>query len=82
MASGMRAGRLEQLTRGARVFGAALRGKQRTAIELTTSAGMLAAVELFATGQLPRHGFVRQEQCTLAALSGTRVAHYFAGLLD
>jgi hypothetical protein len=39
-------------------------------------------VELFATGQLPRHGFVRQEQCTLAALSGTRVAHYFAGLLD
>ena len=81
MASGKRAGRLEQLTRGARIFGAALRGRQRTAIELTTSAGMLAAVELFATGQLPQQGFVRQEQCTLAALSNTRVASYFDGLL-
>jgi saccharopine dehydrogenase-like NADP-dependent oxidoreductase len=81
MASGMRAGRLEQLTRGTRIFGAALRGRQRTAIELTTSAGMLAAVELFATGQLPQQGFVRQEQCTLAALSNTRVAPYFDGLL-
>ena len=38
--------RLEQLTRSARIFGAVLRGRQRTAIELTTSAGMLAAVEL------------------------------------
>ena len=81
MASGMRAGRLEQLMRGTRIFGAPLRGRQRTAIELTTSAGMLAAVELFATGQLPQQGFVRQEQCTLAALSNTRVASYFDGLL-
>ena len=67
--------------RGTRIFGAPLRGRQRTAIELTTSAGMLAAVELFASGQLPQQGFVRQEQCTLAALSGTHVAPYFEGLL-
>ena len=45
------------------------------------AAGMLAAVELFATGQLPQQGFVRQEQCTLAALSNTRVAPFFEGLL-
>ena len=81
MANGMRAGRLEQLTHTARIFGGLLRGKQRTAIELTTAAGMLGAVELFATGQLPQHGFVRQEQCTLPALLATRSGAYFQSLL-
>lgn len=82
MASGMRAGRLEQLTHTTRIFGGLLRGKQRTAIELTTAAGMLGAVELFATGQLPQKGFVRQEQCTLPALLGTRSGAYFHSLLN
>ena len=81
MANGMRAGRLEQLTHTARIFGGLLRGKQRTAIELTTAAGMLGAVELFATGQLPQQGFVRQEQCTLPALLATRSGAYFQSLL-
>ena len=80
MASGMHGGRLEQITRTARIFGAPLRGKQRTAIELITAAGMLGAVELFATGQLPQQGFVRQEQCTLTALLGTCVGSYFQSL--
>lgn len=82
MASGMRSGRLEQLTRTTRIFGGLLRGKQRTAIELTTAAGLLGAVELFATGQLPQQGFVRQEQCTLPALLGTRSGAYFQSLLS
>ncbi|WP_370682188.1 saccharopine dehydrogenase family protein [Comamonas sp. GB3 AK4-5] len=82
MATGIRAGKQEQLTRSARIYGAPLRGKQRTAIELTTAAGVLGAVELFASGQLPQRGFVRQEQCPLPALLATRVGHYFAGLQD
>jgi saccharopine dehydrogenase-like NADP-dependent oxidoreductase len=81
-ATGLQNGRLEQETRIARIYGAPLRGRQRTAIELTTAAGVLGAAELFATGQLPQHGFVRQEQCTLSALLATRVGHYFESLRD
>lgn len=80
MATGLRAGQLEQITRCTRIFGAPLRGRQRTAIELTTAAGVLGAVELFASGQLPLHGFVRQEQCPLPAVLRTRVGHYLQGL--
>ena len=81
-ATGLRSSRLEQETRTVRIYGARLRGRQRTAIELTTAAGMLGAVELFATSQLPQHGFVRQEQCALSALLATRVGHYFESLRD
>ncbi|MEX8193655.1 saccharopine dehydrogenase family protein [Comamonas guangdongensis] len=81
-AAGLQGGRLEQETRTTRIHGTALRGRQRTAIELSTAAGVLGAVELFATGQLPQHGFVRQEQCTLSALLATRAGHYFEGLRD
>ena len=81
MASGLRGGRLEQLTHSTRLYGAPLRGQQRTAIELTTAAGALAAVECCAQGLLPQQGFVRQEQCTLSALRNTRVGRYFEALL-
>lgn len=80
-ATGLRSGRLEQVTHSAQLYGAALRGRQRTAIELTTAAGVLAAVELWAQGLLPQQGFVRQEQCTLSALRNTRVGRYFEALL-
>ena len=80
-ATGMRSGRLEQLTHNTRLYGAPLRGQQRTAIELTTAAGALAAVELCAQGLLPQQGFVRQEQCTLSALRNTRVGRYVEALL-
>ena len=82
MATGLRGGRLEQITRSTRIHGAPLRGVQRTAIEVTTAAGVLGAVELFASGQLPQQGFVRQEQCALSALLATRVGQYFQGLQD
>lgn len=80
-ATGLRGGRLVQETRAARVYGAPLRGKQRTAIELTTAAGVLGVLELFAQGQLPQRGFVSQEQSPLAAFLATRVGPYYQGLL-
>lgn len=81
IATGMRSGRLEQVTHSAKLYGASLRGRQRTAIELTTAAGVLAAVELWTRGLLPQQGFVRQEQCTLSALRSTRVGRYLDALL-
>lgn len=81
-ATGMRNGRFEQETRTARIFGGLLRGQHRTAIELTTAAGVVGAFELLLRGQLPRQGFIRQEQVALPDFLATRVGHYYAQLDD
>ena len=74
-ATGLRDGRFEQETRVGRVFGAALRGKERTAIELTTAAGVVGMLELLQQGKLPARGFVGQEQVSLRQFLATRVGH-------
>jgi saccharopine dehydrogenase-like NADP-dependent oxidoreductase len=79
-ASGMRQGRFEQETRVTRVFGATLRGQQRTAIELTTAAGVVGVLELLMQGKLPERGFVGQEQVPLQDFLATRVGRHYAGL--
>ncbi|WP_198972690.1 saccharopine dehydrogenase family protein [Xylophilus sp. ASV27] len=79
-ASGLRGGRFEQETRVARIFGAPLRGVARTAIELSTAAGVLGALELLRAGRLPGAGFIAQEQVPLDAFLGTRAGHHYAGL--
>ncbi|CAN7675800.1 MULTISPECIES: saccharopine dehydrogenase family protein [unclassified Variovorax] len=79
-ASGLRDSRFEQETRVGRVFGAALRGKERTAIELTTAAGVVGVFELLQQGKLPASGFVGQEQVSLQQFLATKVGHYYKGL--
>ncbi|HSV46439.1 MAG TPA: saccharopine dehydrogenase C-terminal domain-containing protein [Ramlibacter sp.] len=79
-ASGMREGRFEQETRVGRVFGAQLRGKARTAIELTTAAGVVGVFQMLQEGKLPSRGFVGQEQASLEDFLSTRVGHYYKGL--
>ncbi|MEO8856030.1 MAG: saccharopine dehydrogenase C-terminal domain-containing protein [Burkholderiaceae bacterium] len=79
-ATGLREDRFEQETRVCRVFGATLRGKARTAIELTTAAGVVGVFELLQSGKLPDRGFIGQERVPLAAFMATRVGHYYKGL--
>jgi saccharopine dehydrogenase-like NADP-dependent oxidoreductase len=79
-ASGMRGGRFEQETRLARIFGSNLRGIQRTAIELTTAAGVVGVFELLLTGKLAVQGFVGQEQVSLEDFLHTKVGHFYEGL--
>jgi saccharopine dehydrogenase-like NADP-dependent oxidoreductase len=79
-ASGKREGRFEQDTRSAHIFGSSLRGTERTAIELTTAAGVCGAFELQMSGKLPARGFVAQEEVSLAAFLATRVGHYYRAL--
>jgi saccharopine dehydrogenase-like NADP-dependent oxidoreductase len=43
-----------------------------SAIQITTAAGICAAVDLFREGQLPKHGFIRQEQVSLPAFLKNR----------
>ena len=79
-ASGMRGGRFEQETRLARIYGEKLCETDRTAIELSTAAGVVGVFGLLRAGKLPQSGFVGQEQVSLEAFLGTAVGRCYAAL--
>jgi saccharopine dehydrogenase-like NADP-dependent oxidoreductase len=52
-------------------------GENWSAIQITTAAGVCAALDLFVTGRLTHRGFVRQEQVDFDAFLANRFgAHY------
>jgi saccharopine dehydrogenase-like NADP-dependent oxidoreductase len=53
-----------------KMHGEIVQGRRLSAIQLTTAAGVVAALELFARGALPK-GFVKQESISLQQLLGT-----------
>ncbi len=69
--SGMRQGQLVQEVFARKIF--AERGPLAvSAIQITTAAGVCAAVDLFREGTLPNRGFIRQEQIELPAFLANR----------
>ena len=78
-ASGHRHGRLEEESYPIRVFGADVDGHRLSAIQLSTAAGICAALDLVAQGVLPQRGFVGQEQISLEALLANRFGRVYAG---
>lgn len=63
--SGMKDGRLMQETYAHKVYSQLADGVMRSAIQLTTAAGICTVLDLLAAGTLPRAGFVRQEDIRL-----------------
>ena len=63
--SGMRAGSLVQEVFARKIFADRSEGAPLSAIQITTAAGICAAVDLFREGKLPSCGFIRQEQVAL-----------------
>ena len=62
--SGLRGGSFVEEVFARKIF--AERGDNpQSAIQITTAAGICAAVDLFRTGKLPQRGFIRQEQVAL-----------------
>ena len=53
-------------------------GRRWRAISWTTACSASAVVELVASGELPAHGFLRQEEIPLDALLGTRSGSHLA----
>jgi saccharopine dehydrogenase-like NADP-dependent oxidoreductase len=78
-ASGHRHGRLEEESYPIRVFGADVDGHRLSAIQLSTAAGICAALDLVAQGVLPQQGFVGQEAIDLDALLNNRFGRVYAG---
>ncbi len=63
--SGMRGGSLVQEVFARKIFADRSESAPLSAIQITTAAGICAAVDLFREGKLPQSGFIRQEQVAL-----------------
>jgi len=70
--SGERDGQLVQEVFARKIFADRNEAAPLSAIQITTAAGMCAAVDLFREGHLPQSGFIRQEQIELPAFLANR----------
>ncbi len=70
--SGQRDGQLLQEVFARKIFADRDGAEPLSAIQITTAAGVCAAVDLFREGALPQRGFVRQEQVELPAFLANR----------
>ena len=70
--SGLREGSLVQEVFARKIFADRNEANPLSAIQITTAAGICAAVDLFREGQLPQKGFIRQEQVALPAFLANR----------
>ncbi|MEO7107796.1 MAG: saccharopine dehydrogenase family protein [Rhodoferax sp.] len=70
--SGERDGQLVQEVFARKIFADRDEKAPLSAIQITTAAGICAAVDLFREGKLPQSGFIRQEQVELPAFLANR----------
>lgn len=70
--SGLRKGSLVQEVFARKIFADRSEIAPLSAIQITTAAGVCAAVDLFREGKLPARGFIRQEQVALPDFLGNR----------
>jgi saccharopine dehydrogenase-like NADP-dependent oxidoreductase len=70
--SGERDGQLVQEVFARKIFADRDENAPLSAIQITTAAGICAAVDLFREGKLPQSGFIRQEQVELPAFLANR----------
>jgi saccharopine dehydrogenase-like NADP-dependent oxidoreductase len=76
--SGMRQGQLVQDTYANKIYSADIGGVTRSAIQLTTAAGITGVLDLLATGQIADRGFIRQEDIDLNTFLANRFGRLYA----
>jgi saccharopine dehydrogenase-like NADP-dependent oxidoreductase len=76
--SGWRNGHLAQQTYAKKIYSQEVNGELLSAIQLTTAAGICTMVDMMRDGDLPTHGFVRQEDADLGKFLGNRFGKYYA----
>jgi saccharopine dehydrogenase-like NADP-dependent oxidoreductase len=76
--SGVQKGRLVQETYANKIYSQAVGGEVRSAIQITTAAGICGVLDLLAQGELPARGFVRQEEIALDRFLEGRFGRYYA----
>jgi saccharopine dehydrogenase-like NADP-dependent oxidoreductase len=75
--SGLRDGQLVQEVFARKVFADRSEGGRSSAIQITTAAGICAAVDLFREKRLPQRGFLRQEQIGLPEFLANRFGNAY-----
>jgi saccharopine dehydrogenase-like NADP-dependent oxidoreductase len=75
--SGERDGALVQEVFARKIFADRTKGHALSAIQITTAAGICAAVDLFREGRLPKAGFVRQEEIALPDFLANRFGNAY-----
>lgn len=75
--TGSRDGRLTQESYANKIYSREINGTTWSAIQITTAAGICAAVDLMRGGKLPRKGFVRQEDISLPDFLSNRFGQYY-----
>jgi saccharopine dehydrogenase-like NADP-dependent oxidoreductase len=70
--SGFKAGQLVQEVFARKIFADRSGAQTRSAIQITTAAGVCAAVDLFREGKLPQRGFIKQEDVPLPVFLANR----------
>jgi len=71
-ASGLREGVLMQEVFARKIYADRSASAPQSAIQITTAAGVCAALDLFRAGRLPRAGFIRQESIALPEFLANR----------
>ncbi len=77
-ATGIKQGRLMQETYANKIYSQNIGGSQRSAIQITTAAGICGVLDLLAGGYLPPKGFVRQEDVSLDLFLANRFGKVYA----
>ena len=78
---GQKDGRYVEMTDARKVYAGAFRGQRCSAIQTTTAAALCAVLDMHVAGQLPRQGFVKQEQVALADFLANRFGACYAAPL-
>ena len=77
--SGYRDGQFLQASYANKVYGTEVRGIARSAIQITTAAGICTMLDLLANGTLPQKGLVRQEEVSLSTFLSNRFGSAYGG---
>ena len=80
--SGVQQGRLVQETYANKIYSQAVGGVMRSAIQVTTAAGICGVLDLLSEGNLPQKGFLRQEDIGLDLFLANRFGRYYASAED
>lgn len=75
--SGIKNGQFMQITDARKIYHQEIEGQHWSAIQLTTAAGICAALDLHAQGKLPNRGFVRQEDIRFVDFIENRFGRYY-----
>jgi len=77
--AGRRNGQLVQISDARKIYQRTFDGEPWSAIQITTAAGVCAALDLHLSGKLPRSGFVKQEDVAYDDFIANRFGRYYLG---